>query len=302
MKNIRQILAIVTVALLFGVTAVNAQSPDELVLVTDPDLLEQAGLNPDDTAYMWTKGSYEGDFADFMASEGVELPAASGDEEIPNFTTFGPASAYWPVSGRQFEPREYDFYKRTRLGHDDIYRDGAGERYADGQLYLPSGVDLQWVRCWGYDSNAASDMRFILFRACLPDFGPGNSTITIISSWSTSGAPGNFSVTNNVPGVVRIDNQSCTYWVRADFPTTGSSLNLHKVRAQYVRQVSPIPPGAPSFWDIGSHPRRQEIEALAASGITGGFGDGSFRPDNFVTRGQMAAFLARALGLHWASF
>jgi hypothetical protein len=41
------------------------------------------------------------------------------------------------------------------------------------------------------------------------------------------------------------------------------------------------------------------IEALAASGITGGCGSGNFCPNQNVTRGEMAAFLARALGLHW---
>ena len=44
----------------------------------------------------------------------------------------------------------------------------------------------------------------------------------------------------------------------------------------------------------------QHIEALAASKITTGFPDGTFRPTELVTRAQMATFLVRALGLHWA--
>lgn len=40
-----------------------------------------------------------------------------------------------------------------------------------------------------------------------------------------------------------------------------------------------------------------EINALAAAGITGGCGDGSFCPRETVTRGQMAGFLARAFDL-----
>jgi hypothetical protein len=43
----------------------------------------------------------------------------------------------------------------------------------------------------------------------------------------------------------------------------------------------------------------QFIEALAASGITGGCGNGNYCPDNAVTRGQMAVFLAKALGLQF---
>jgi hypothetical protein len=44
----------------------------------------------------------------------------------------------------------------------------------------------------------------------------------------------------------------------------------------------------------------QYIEALAAAGITSGCGGGNYCPDAAVTRGQMAVFLAKALGLHWA--
>ena len=41
------------------------------------------------------------------------------------------------------------------------------------------------------------------------------------------------------------------------------------------------------------------IEALAASGITGGCGNGNFCPSQPVTRGEIAKFLANALGLYW---
>ncbi len=45
---------------------------------------------------------------------------------------------------------------------------------------------------------------------------------------------------------------------------------------------------------------REFVEALAASGITGGCGGGNDCPDSPVTRRQTAIFLARALGLSWA--
>lgn len=49
------------------------------------------------------------------------------------------------------------------------------------------------------------------------------------------------------------------------------------------------------------HPFHRFIGALAASGITAGCGGTNFCPDNPVTRGQMAVFLAKALGLHVGS-
>jgi hypothetical protein len=47
------------------------------------------------------------------------------------------------------------------------------------------------------------------------------------------------------------------------------------------------------------HPQLQFVEALVAAGITAGCGGGNFCPDAPVTRGQMAVFLAAALGLHF---
>ena len=75
------------------------------------------------------------------------------------------------------------------------------------------------------------------------------------------------------------------------------------VEVWWKRSVSPSP-GAPSFNDVPvSHLFFQYIEALKASGITGGCNTNPplYSPDASVTRGQMAVFLAKALGLHWAN-
>jgi len=71
------------------------------------------------------------------------------------------------------------------------------------------------------------------------------------------------------------------------------------VEVWWRRLVSPPPPAA-TFADVPlNHPLSLYIEALAASHITGGCGNGNFCPDAPLTRGQMAVFLAKALGLHW---
>lgn len=52
--------------------------------------------------------------------------------------------------------------------------------------------------------------------------------------------------------------------------------------------------GGQTFSDVpSSHRFFADIEALAASGVTGGCGGGRYCPDGLVTRGQMAAFLNR---------
>lgn len=71
------------------------------------------------------------------------------------------------------------------------------------------------------------------------------------------------------------------------------------VRINWRRQVSPAP-AVPTFDDVpADHLFFEHIEALAESGITSGCDADSFCPNAPLTRGQMAAFLATALGLHW---
>jgi hypothetical protein len=71
------------------------------------------------------------------------------------------------------------------------------------------------------------------------------------------------------------------------------------VEVRWHRTVS-VPPAVATFADVPtSHPFYQFVEALAASGISGGCGGGNFCPEAPVTRGQMAVFLSKALGLHF---
>jgi len=74
----------------------------------------------------------------------------------------------------------------------------------------------------------------------------------------------------------------------------------HRRRNLFYRlQVSPAPPTA-DFGDVPTnHPYFQFIEALSGSGITAGCGNGDYCPDRPITRGEMAVFLAKALGLQW---
>ncbi len=51
------------------------------------------------------------------------------------------------------------------------------------------------------------------------------------------------------------------------------------------------------FRDVGpTHPYRNQIADLASKGIVGGFSDGTFRPDGWVTRQQFAKMVVKTLG------
>jgi len=89
----------------------------------------------------------------------------------------------------------------------------------------------------------------------------------------------------------------------AHFVEAGGGEGFGGVRIFWHRRVSP-PPGTPTFNDVpADDPNFEYVEALVASGITSGCGTNPPRycPDAPLTLRQMAVFLAKALGLHWAN-
>ena len=66
--------------------------------------------------------------------------------------------------------------------------------------------------------------------------------------------------------------------------------------AAFLERAFDLPPaGDAGFSDTDTNTHHDAINALAASGITRGYGDGTFRPHQRTTRAQMAAFINRAL-------
>lgn len=56
-------------------------------------------------------------------------------------------------------------------------------------------------------------------------------------------------------------------------------------------------PEPASFNDIAGHPVQKEVETLAGEGLLSGYPDGSFRPDQPVTRAEFTAMITRVLKL-----
>ena len=95
-------------------------------------------------------------------------------------------------------------------------------------------------------------------------------------------------------------NKDHVYVLRVDQAPGLAGFQLFGYVEIWWRRAVSDPPVSPTFGDVpGSHPFYQFVEALASSGITGGCGGGNYCPDAALTRGQMAVFLSKALGLHW---
>lgn len=95
-----------------------------------------------------------------------------------------------------------------------------------------------------------------------------------------------------------------SYHVTVQTNGADGNIAIRGVRLTWRRNVSPAP-GIATFGDVPTnHLYFQFIEALAASGITAGCQANPplYCPDRTLTRGEMAVYLAKALGLHWSPF
>lgn len=238
-----------------------------------------------------------------MVIQSQSPPSSSFDERVKDF---GPGGVYHSsAEGSQMQARTSAMTYELGTTSAAYYCTTTGPaNIAYGQFYLPHGVSISFMRAWLVDSDSSNRVEVELESACLPDFGAAFPVVTSLGTVATTNAfsGGDFSASAAVPGFsVIVDNQSCTYRVRAlvGTPACGANiaLGVYKTRLQWQR-VIPAAPASASFTDVPTgHPFFQVIEALAASGVTAGCTATQFCPDSAVTRSQMAAFLARALGL-----
>ncbi|MGH9382349.1 MAG: S-layer homology domain-containing protein [Thermoanaerobaculia bacterium] len=297
---------IVLTGLAIGTAAAGSAAPaDDArrdIPITDPIVLERLGLQPDDTHVYATPEALR----QLMMSPAEQ---AAAQEEIRRAEIasaqsggpFGTAFGYSPLLGEEILPAgsgEYGYLGGPLGGRYCV----SGTSVYTAQLAgIPHGAHLNFLRVWVYD-DVDQDLHFNVYRRCQPDFQEGPRVTTLLASVSTSGTGGLKSVAAGIGE--DIDLQSCEYKLEAFFleECPGADLRIQKVRMEWHRQVSPAPAAA-TFADVpAGHLFFQHVEALAASGITGGCGGGAYCPNAPVTRGQMAVFLAKALGLHWGDF
>lgn len=167
-------------------------------------------------------------------------------------------------------------------------------------LPLPSGSVITRIELDACDNSSTADVSASIVPSVKP-FGGGVILGTVSSGvpFTDGGACGTFSHTLASPHTVDYVTNGAYYVSAANNNNLTSSTRIVAVRVFYRLQVSPAPVVA-SFADVPtSHPFFQFIEAMAASGITAGCGGGNYCPNDPLTRGQMAVFLSRALGLHW---
>src|SRR5689334_11691155 len=210
---------------------------------------------------------------------------------------FGPGTSVMDIDA-------YAFQGANNAG-DQFGDDGNGYRflmsttsggYMAAPVHLPSGVTIDALSL-SWCAGPSGGLTMGLYDGQV--FG---QPITLIGSLTTSGVGSCSTETDGVgsSGYLYTQNQDHPLYmvIHWEGPFDGS-LKFNSAAISYHLVVSPAP-GTATFADVPTnHPFFQFVEALASSGITAGCGSGNFCPDQPLTRGQMAVFLAKALGLNW---
>ena len=205
--------------------------------------------------------------------------------------------------------RDSNLYAYISEANGYLFNSSAVSSSFRAPLALPEGAELRQICMYVNDPAANSGASVSLVAVKLVPGGGGPATVTIpntaVSSTGDIGygyyCTDTFSYT--IRDVFDLDGDgtadAVAYYLQVDLPRYTESVELGGVRVAWRRQVSTAP-ATPTFGDVpagdGGFPF---IEAMAASGITGGCGGGNYCPGAYVTRRQMAVFLTKALGLHW---
>ena len=240
--------------------------------------------------------------------QGAPLPAAAG---VPAATkpeppkhgapeTYGTtAIAYYRMAAAEFTPLATDLNFYGDYWYDqgeNIFR-----RYSTGVVgyllaspHLPAGATITYFELDACNTSSASVVGANLYDC---DFqGDCSATAPV----HVSVEPGTGCLDPSVSGLgFTVNNFNKQQTVRVSLGADDNTTSFAGVILGYVLNVSPAPADA-TFPDVPTSDFGfQYIEALSASGITGGCGGGLYCPDAPVTRRQMAIFIAKALGLQF---
>jgi len=161
--------------------------------------------------------------------------------------------------------------------------------------HIPSGVLLTRLELQYCDTNASGNDLTLTLHECSTD----GTNCTILKTFDSNNDSCNVKAVGLSSLNYTVQNSTRVLIVDVALRSGDGTNILLGVNIGYRLQVSPAPSVA-TFADVPTtSPQFRFVEALVAAGITAGCGNGDFCPNAPLTRGQMAVFLATALGLQF---
>ncbi|ULL14997.1 hypothetical protein DVH26_11430 [Paenibacillus sp. H1-7] len=194
-----------------------------------------------------------------------------------------------------------NFHVTAEAGDQQMVVSDYGQTYVTRSLTLPGGVDSQLAAAVRFDS-ATGELTFVPAQF---HKAAGSTTVTI------------YSTSNSIYTVVQASKSFADlrgHWAQASvesmasrFLVKGTSENEFApdkqiTRAEFAvlltRAMGLAPRTGSSYSDVASADwYAGAVGAASAAGIVDGFENGSFQPNGYIAREQMAVMIARALKL-----
>ena len=226
----------------------------------------------------------------------VRLPAS---ENTPDFGTS--KLTYIQIAGVTFVPMvSPSTFSTTNSGYSgQVLRTTstvAAFGYFAAPVVVPSGALVRSVELDYCDNTGATGY---VQGALLTSDSLGNVT-TVPPFIQSDGTGCKAAIADVTSQNIVSNNLTQHHWLVALVGfANGFNVGLAGMKVGYQLQVSAGPATA-TFLDVPTNnPQFKFVEALVSAGITAGCGGGNFCPSQPVTRGQMAVFLASALGLEF---
>jgi len=242
--------------------------------------------------------------ARFLAAAAFALLAG-----IARGQSYGPEDQVLTINATEFTPVGSAY--EVLAGDGYLYSGTtSGPSYYRAPLSLPQGALIERLCQFDYDASATVGVETHIVANKLV-YGAGGNPATLVIPNSSVHSASNIgygyyctdALSHTLLGRIDVDGDgnadAAAYYVEANVP---ANLGLGAVQITWRRQVSPKPATA-TFGDVPlDSPYSAFIEALKASDVTGGCQQAPplYCPDRPITRAEMAVFLAKALGLHWA--
>jgi hypothetical protein len=235
------------------------------------------------------------------------VPIAAQDLGTVETGQHGAAANSTVIPATDLTPRQHsDQIHMTVPGY--LKAASGPEAYVYTSLHLEPGIEVTRLCARVYDTDSQHELIVQMggFESGDGEVAPAEVILKAIST-GVEARPGyallcadlDPPISIRTVGDLNKDGQVGTlqYWVGARIPAC--DVMAGPIILNWHRPVSP-PPVRGRFSDVGQdHKYFRFIEALAAAGVTAGCGGGRYCPEEPITRGEVAVFLASALSLYW---